>query len=116
MRAHTETREIPAYVLTVSKKGVKFQAPPGEPTRSSATWYTLLQDLSAYVDYPIIDRTGLSGYFDFPGLHQIVLEQRNSSSSFADLFSERYGLDLKLKRENADALVIDHMQRLSENP
>ena len=116
LRAHPETREIPVYVLTISKNGVKFQAPPGEPTRSSATWYTLLQDLSPNVEYPIIDRTGLSGYFDFPGLHQIVVEQRNSSASFAELFSERYGLDLKLKKESADVLVIDHIQRPSANP
>lgn len=116
LKVHRETREVPVYLLTIAKGGVKFKSIAGEPTPQSPTVFTLVQSISRYVEHPILDRTDLTGSYDFSSLHEIALEHPDSAYALSGLLKERFGLELEPKRESTEVLVVDHIQRPSPNP
>lgn len=86
VQAHEETREIPALVLTVAKEGPKLKeaAPESGDGQGGAqvgmsasesggerldvkggTMTTLVNTLTGLLGRPVVDRTGLSGRYDF---------------------------------------------------
>lgn len=115
LKLHRETRDLPVYVLMVAKHGVKFKSVEGEPTPTSPTMYMLVQMLSTHVDRPIVDGTGLNGYYDFPSLREIFLEHPDSALALSTLLRESFGLELKPEKESMDVLIVDHVQRPSPN-
>jgi uncharacterized protein (TIGR03435 family) len=79
---------------------------------------------STHADFPVIDRTGLSGRFDFDlefALDQQQADKRGGtplSSNGPDLFTaiqEQLGLKLRLAKAPIEALVIDHAAIPSAN-
>jgi bla regulator protein blaR1 len=106
-------------------------------TMALIAWYL---PLMGRLDRPVIDRTGLTGRFDFtikwtpdpesvlpPGTRVIPKpgsnapapspnpEPANGGPSFLEALREQAGLKLESTRGPVDALVIDHVERPSEN-
>ena len=138
LRYHHETREIPAYVLTVANSGTKlkpsesqeiFDVPikPDGPSRvvgtrvpmSYLSWY-----LSFRVGRPVVDGTALDGFYDFtlawlpnPGLDSPGVQYNDPSEEPAILVAVREQLGLKSQPRKApiEVLIIDHVVRPQAN-
>jgi bla regulator protein BlaR1 len=75
------------------------------------------------MDHPILDRTGLSGVFDFTieWNHQLQSISANpalveaSGLSLLEALRQQLGLTLKSTKGPVDVLVIDHVEQPSEN-
>lgn len=146
--AHREPKEFSIYEITIAKGGAKLSpvaAPPDAPTNLTSTVYpgagggvdhlklparnvTLRQFASilqrAILDRPVVDRTGLTGRYDFD------LEWRPDESEFGgtlppavdsdkpDFFAavqQQLGLKIEAKRGLVAGLIIDRIERPSAN-
>jgi uncharacterized protein (TIGR03435 family) len=105
---------------------------PGTITGQRVPLSRLARELSAFVERPVLDQTGLSGLFDFeltwtpePGLSSPSAEgtkiaaagvaiSRSDASLFAAL-QEQLGLRLESKKGKIEFLVIDSVEAPSEN-
>jgi uncharacterized protein (TIGR03435 family) len=171
LRVHTETRELPAYVLTVARSDkvgpqlralpvdcevlraarLKGEAPPmpsptpGAPTPECFTgtmlgritriesggmnMAALASSLSRAAGRPVLDRTGLTGYFALTlnfatepgatsplgGPPQGVSLEPVDAPSLTAAVQEQLGLRLESRRERMDVLVIDGAEQPNEN-
>jgi uncharacterized protein (TIGR03435 family) len=139
LTCHRDKKELPVYILMLGKNGHKLtpsanqlSAIPDQTihrrgflTERNATmpdFAGMLQ--SSMLDRPVIDQTGLTGRFDFA--LQWTPDQQSSgtaktdddSSAPPDLFAaiqQQLGLKLEAARQPADVLVIDWVERPSEN-
>jgi uncharacterized protein (TIGR03435 family) len=130
-----EVREMPIYELVIAKGGSKLQPPkdggdgrdgigggPKGLTGTKATMDMLATVLSRTVGRPVRNVTGLTGTFDFTLEFQRDLappsdenaNQPGGASLFAAL-QEQLGLKLESKRGPADIIVIDRLEKPSEN-
>lgn len=156
-----ETKDLPVYALVVTKNGPKlhesaFKPPekepdtppgPGDARRQmgmringrgelSATYgdiNMLVNALSRFVGRPVVDKTGLTGKYDFtlkwtPDEAQLAAmpggprpagdDAPPPDASGPTLFTaiqEQLGLKLDPERAPMDVLVIQHVERPSEN-
>lgn len=132
---HRETRESAGYALVVAKNGIKLkeffgdEKPPfdthtekGQPViKGSSPLTQLCPSLRRLVDGPIVDKTGLSGSYDYefvvPGLP--VQGGRGGvgpdTADISDALQEQLGLRLQRERVQLDVIVIDHIERPSPN-
>jgi uncharacterized protein (TIGR03435 family) len=141
---HHETREMPAYVLTVAKSGPKLTPPasPGPlPTigfRPAANGLTLL-DLNGtlagftgllqvmVLDRPVVDQTGISGRFDvqvtftpddseFKGQRMVPpMDPASAAPGLFDAVQEQLGLKLSAQKAQVDVISIDRVEKPSPN-
>jgi uncharacterized protein (TIGR03435 family) len=158
--AHYGSKEAPVYDLVIAKGGPKFKQaetvdmaelrrkhPEGGVMRGSGTmavqgpnttqWYAMSMAilthtiLSSIVDRPVVDKTGLTRYYDLampssalrrppppppPGASQPLdapSPPLEDESIFAAL--EALGLRLEPAKGQVQMLVIDHVERPSEN-
>ncbi|HEX8879061.1 MAG TPA: TIGR03435 family protein [Candidatus Acidoferrum sp.] len=142
LQFHKEMRTLPAYELVVDKSGPKlkenhspehFDIPvtPGgfgklEATHCSMSYFAWT--LSNRLDQPVIDQTGLAQFYDFklewtpeppPGLAgrpdaAANLPPANGPDIFTAL-REQLGLKLESHKGPVEVMVIDHVERPSEN-
>jgi len=140
---HREKRELPAYAMTVVPGGPKMTKndanPNGLPNllfrglgnlpASNATMADLASVLqTAVLDRPVVDRTGLPGRYDFTLLWTPDETQFNqmgvrvpppSPDATAPVlftaFQEQLGLKLESTKAPVDVIVIDRIERPSEN-
>jgi uncharacterized protein (TIGR03435 family) len=140
---HREQKEFSIYALEVTKSGPKLKAstaPPDDPPALISTVYpqrillparnVTMGDLvsmmqRAILDRPVVDRTGLTGRYDFdlewaPDETQFGGEVPPASSEApsAPLFSaiqQQLGLRLEATRGPVEALVVDKAERPSAN-
>jgi uncharacterized protein (TIGR03435 family) len=141
---HHETRELAVYELTAGNGADKLaNSPPGEigvelnsigPGGIARTWTNTTMsdfvsyDLQAYLgDKPVLDKTGLTDKYDFklvfapmPGSDEAKFmgSPKQDDIPAVDLFTalqKQLGLKLKAVKTMADVLVIDHIERPSEN-
>jgi uncharacterized protein (TIGR03435 family) len=72
----------------------------------------------ATISRPVIDQTGLTGLYDFT-LHWAFstadTENGDNAASFHEALKNQLGLELKSARAPIDILIIDHIERPSEN-
>ena len=138
------TKELPVYVLTVGKGGHKLtqndRNPNGLPSlflkgfgtlpalnASMADLANLLQ--STVLDRPVVDRTALAGRFDFT-LHWTPDESQfrgvggraagpstdpNAPPGLFTAIQEQLGLRLDNTRAPVEVLVVDRVERPTEN-
>src|SRR5271157_346809 len=143
----TESRELPVYALRIAKNGPKLQestlspdaSPEGPPPLifvvspqvvrlpgRSVTMAELASVLQrAALEYPVVDKTGLSGRYDFdlefapdetvfggaPG-------KGTDDATKPDLLAamqQQLGLKLEATKGPVAVLVIDHVERPSGN-
>jgi bla regulator protein blaR1 len=143
---HRESKQIPVYALVVGRNGAKMKArkpdDDGAPfslqlngfrmpgrNASMAQLADILQSLIPLTDpdrdnRPIVDKTGLTGKFDFDlhwapdptlgGARGGVAVLANEPDIFIAV-EEQLGLKLESQKAPMDVLVIDHTDRPSEN-
>jgi uncharacterized protein (TIGR03435 family) len=142
LKFHKETREGPVYALRVDKSGLKMKAdgtgqamsipvvPVGGggfkgtqvPMKYLSWW--LGQQLQSD-GRPVVDETGLSESYDFtltfapqlpPNVSRDRLPQElQELPSIFDAVKQQLGLRLEATKGPVDTLVIDHIEKPSEN-
>jgi uncharacterized protein (TIGR03435 family) len=142
LSSHTETRDVSVYVLSV-KDGPRALSPgtgaPAGPANlamraqgrfaaGNASMADLASELGAFLDRPVVDRTGISGRYNFTLLWTVdefqsarlkafPVPQRGSVElpSLFTAIQEQLGLKLDPATAAASVLVIDRIERPSEN-
>jgi uncharacterized protein (TIGR03435 family) len=136
LKAHFETREMPLYQLIVTKGGPKLKENPattlgraavgGSIIRGTAVpmhnFIDLLESVPDIGGRMVVDKTGLSGTYDFvlkwtpleTGSNGAPSSDAESVSLFAAI-EEQLGLKLVPTKGPGQVLVIDHIERPSEN-
>lgn len=141
LRLHSETRDEPVYILAVGKGGFKlppFQGNctpvspvfpdaaaiqnrcPTPPVMSLDTFAWLLERPQLrLLDAPVINKTGIAGYFQFDWEPFRTLNPRvvPPDQIMASVLTavEDLGLKLERTRKPRPHLVVDHVERPSGN-
>ena len=129
LKVHFETREMPGFVLVVAKGGPKLTAAKdGEVSRISeggnkmtATATTLDQWIhSPFLSgRTVVDQTGLKGAYDFTlTWSDQPAGAEDGGADAPSLFTavqEQLGLRLVPMKVPVEVIVIDHIERPSEN-
>lgn len=128
---HSETREQPVYTLVVAKGGPKLKEPAdksqnfirggrGSIIGQSVVLRLLVLNLSNQLDRPVIDKTGLTGSYDFelnwtpdtgPDGHPPPSD--TDAPSLFTALSDQLGLKLESTRGPVQVWVIDGVGRPS---
>jgi uncharacterized protein (TIGR03435 family) len=133
LAAHSEEKQQPVYDLVLSKGGSRLKdANANEPTRqqmgrgqmiATATPIGQLTPLLSFVaKRQVIDKTGLTGLYDFtltyafeaPGPDAPPAVDPNAPSIFTAM-QEQLGLKLESARGPVNVLVIDHAEKPDVN-
>jgi uncharacterized protein (TIGR03435 family) len=130
LKFHTEEREMQVLALTVGKTGAQLTKAkddgqtamtPGAQGQLAFTKMPivgLVNTMANILHTPVVDRTGLAGFYDF------TLEPQNYASepgkdNLGDLVvtavREQLGLVLEKGREKLTITIIDHAERPREN-
>jgi uncharacterized protein (TIGR03435 family) len=138
---HWDKKEVAIYALTVTKNGPKLTASPGDPKGApnlampargrfrgrNATMAEFAGELQAVLDRPVVDRTGISGRYDvalnwtvddFQAAHLSGFPAPVDRVEVPDLFTaiqEQLGLRLESTKGSVDVMVIDRVERPTEN-
>jgi uncharacterized protein (TIGR03435 family) len=123
MNVHRETKEVPVYALVVGKSGPKLTPSVSEEmgisgsTRGRMIYRKvstslLARSLSQRMGKAVIDRTGITGEYDF------TLEWVDDNQEGPSLFTalqEQLGLKLESAKGPVEMLVIDRVSKPTEN-
>ena len=133
LRVHRERRDIPVYALEFARKdqsfgarfgrvsadcrtdpeSCRFRTAPGRATGAAVAMPTLTNFLANVVDRFIVDRTGLEGMF------HVELDwspdQSGDAPSVFTALQEQLGLRLTASRAAVDVVVIDYVERPTED-
>lgn len=132
---HREQRELPVYAITIAKSGVKLTNSLGDPKGlpdQTGSWGGLhnairftnnsMEDFALMMDYildrPVVDKTGLPGKFDFYlkwSSDEAPLGDPGAAPGLFTAIQEQLGLKLEPVKAPAEVLVVDHVERPSEN-
>ena len=144
LRVRHETKELPVYALVLDKKGPKFAEDNTHPEiggisargrgkleATSSDFATFVSVLSMQPELggrAVLDKTGLRGHYSFTiewtpenlaaGGVQSADRASSSESSGPSLFTglrEQLGLRLESTRAPVDTIVIEHIERPTEN-
>lgn len=130
LATHTEKRDKPVYVLeangTPKLKVSSGDGPcrvtggPGDRTpegqhivATHCPIRTLINDL--FVDRPIYDETGLTGFYDFEITAALPFQTDDPQAITPFSAVKEFGLKLEAKRLQVDTIVIDHVEAPGEN-
>lgn len=129
LKLHRDKKELAVYDLIVTKKTPKLKpSRPGErydltydPStpgmlRSSITKITVadfIHLVSIWADRPVVDKTNLDGEFDYSLEWSITSGDLKQAIMAA--VQEQLGLKYVATKEPIDALIFDHVDKLSEN-
>ena len=143
LKMHLETRNTSIYNLVVDKGGVKMQlvplplppangeAPPPPPPAdvqahgsqhglefigSNASIRAITGALSAMVEAPVVDKTGLNGTYNYTLQFGRDWSEHDPDSwpSIFTAVQEQLGLKLEAAHESVPNLVIDHITKPTE--
>ena len=130
LKVHQETKTIPVYSLVVAKSGFKLkqsqepEARYGMVTnwgriyiRAGAIGTRFIVGLSNFTGRMVIDKTGLTGWYDID-LKWTPDDELAKGASGPTLFTaleEQLGLKLVSTKAPVDVLVVDHVERPTEN-
>ena len=137
LKVHREVKEIPVYALVVGKDGPKFKE-SGPDSKESAligvngrnqtitasmkTMEQLAQLIpNAFApDRPVVNRTGLAGTYDFkmeatPQFRMTGEDPELKNISVFAAVQQQLGLKLEPEKAMIEILVIDHVEKPSEN-
>jgi uncharacterized protein (TIGR03435 family) len=143
LSVHRDKKELPIYALTVAKNGPKLTPSTagdlnnpqslamrarGRFTARNANMVDFAGELQSWLDRPVVDQTGISGRYDFALSWTPDEYQTARLSGFApplqlngevpDLFTaiqEQLGMKLDSTKGVTEVLVIDNIQRATEN-
>jgi uncharacterized protein (TIGR03435 family) len=136
VKTHIEVKQLPVFDLSIAKGGIKFhEASHGDPSDKQGNVYFSATEVTGYgvpvgnlvmvlkrqVEREVIDKTGLTGKYDF---HLKWRPEQTGSNaglnddefpSFFTALQEQLGLKLQSSKGPVDTLVVDHIQEPSEN-
>jgi bla regulator protein blaR1 len=131
LKVRQDNRELPIYTLLLAKSGVKFEKAPdratngfdvgtGRLTGYGVSMAELADQLSRFLDRPVIDRTGIVGSFDLKLQYAPVVQANPTSPApsapdIVTAIEEQIGLRLEATKAEIEVLVIDHAEKPSEN-
>jgi uncharacterized protein (TIGR03435 family) len=143
LAAHQEKKEMSIYAITAAKSGSKLiktqfsgSLPSERGMNKTALSNTTITDLADFLqgfvlDRPVVDQSGIEGRYDFTlnwtpdetqfGDYRGVLVTSSNdpnAETFPDLFTamqQQLGLKLESTKAPVDILVIDHVEKPSEN-
>jgi uncharacterized protein (TIGR03435 family) len=145
LTAHREVNEVPVFALVLAKGGPKFkEAVPDEPHPGTAaipggggfmapgdgggkvrfidtTMSSFASIMSNLAGRPVQDRTGLTGRYDLSFQKPTPMGSPSAGQDAGDpgatIFSvmDELGLKLQPTKGETETLVIDHVERPSEN-
>jgi uncharacterized protein (TIGR03435 family) len=134
LKYHRETRQGPVYFLVRTNKKLKLEEAKnkdkdawpwvGSPNDGairgdgiagvSISMAGMASRLSAYLERPVLDRTGLEGTFDFK--FEYVPDDPNPDVASSILFSvQELGLKLESGKGPVETIVIDHAEKPTGN-
>jgi uncharacterized protein (TIGR03435 family) len=126
LKVHPVTKQLPVYELVVAKGGPQFSASTAEHhievhkyefSGTAVTIPMLASFLEEVVERSVVDRTGLGGAYDFrlrwaPDLSGV---EGDTMPSIFTAVQEQLGLKLQSSRGAVKTLMVDHVERPSEN-
>jgi uncharacterized protein (TIGR03435 family) len=143
LKTHFETRDSSIYNLVVAKGGVKMQLVPPPPPQdgdtpaappvadvqahgsqhglefvgSNASLRAIAAPLSAMVEKPVVDKTGLTGTYNYTLQfgREWSANDPDSWPAITTAVQEQLGLKLEAVREAVPNLIIDHIAKPTEN-
>jgi uncharacterized protein (TIGR03435 family) len=134
LKFHHDQRELPIYAIVIAKGGPKLPPPanPGaEPdqdasthgtettvTVTSASMADFILGMQFFFDRPLVDRTGLTGRYDFKLKYTFDESRATDPNAPPGLFTaiqEQLGLKLQPIKAPVDVFVIDHIAPPSPN-
>ena len=144
LKMHLETRNTSIYNLVVDKGGIKMQlvppppppadgeTPPPPPPAdvqahgsqhglefdgSNASIRAIAGALSSMVEAPVVDKTGLTGTYNYTLQFGRDWSERDPESwpSIFTAVQEQLGLKLEAVHESVPNLVVDHITKPTEN-
>jgi uncharacterized protein (TIGR03435 family) len=151
LQFHRETRTLPVWVVTMDKNGSKMKVNPSPeqfevPIKLSGAgaastsltftgihtnmeylcwWLGLVIDRFQQVDRPVVDRTGLKGFYDFTLTFVPDPSGRTGpngeplasfeGSNLAEALREQLGLKFENTKSPVQVFIIDHVEKPSEN-
>ena len=133
LTVHRDTKELPVYALVVGKSGPKLQAAAGDGKATlnissdarlafrNTSMAELADRLSVRpfgLDHPVLDKTGLSGSYDFTlkfadsimELKQSLARESQEPGTYASALAD-LGLKLEGQRGPVELLVVDHAEK-----
>jgi uncharacterized protein (TIGR03435 family) len=131
LKVHRETKELPVYELTVARGGPRLEAAGddgggsglssrrGDDGKSQITGKhfviaNLAMFLSSQVGRTVIDKTGLSGKYNFQLNYAPDMGDISGPSLFTAL-QEQLGLKLDSQKGPVEVVVIDSVEKASAN-
>jgi uncharacterized protein (TIGR03435 family) len=127
---HRETREMPAYVVTVGKNGLKMtqsqgdgemqMKPTGKGLNVQFTHVTLAQ-LAEMASSPlqgvVVDQTGLKGAWDFtldmsPAMMNRPADREEAIDMIIQVLNDQLGIKIEQKKVPAEVLVVDRAEKV----
>jgi hypothetical protein len=122
LKLRRESRTFPVYELTIAKKGVKVRLVPDRTASAHDPWVILPSIIEGFLDLPVVDKTGLAGFipndaqeWDTSELWEEVKHGGKPAVSIFHDVEAQLGLSLKKTTQISDFLVIEQVQRPSEN-
>jgi uncharacterized protein (TIGR03435 family) len=127
LKIHKETKTGRVYLLERNGKALALRPTEAGPAFSSIGWAehwdisnTAMPQLAKFAsDFvlhgPVVDRTGLGGYFDYRSPpEEPEVYQKDQNGSFLSMLRD-VGLKLSLSKGPVETLVIDHAEKPSPN-
>jgi uncharacterized protein (TIGR03435 family) len=142
LAAHHETREVPIYALSVAKGGPRLKESPPDPVVAAGAktggrvgmspgrimaQRTTMAEFAAMIYRQlgriVVDSAGLAAAYDFtlqwtPDIGAIAASSPTPSDAPPSIFTaiqEQLGLRLESTKAPVEVLVIDHIERPTEN-
>jgi len=129
---HRQEKELKAFALTVAKGGAKLHAAEGEgksvmqnsavgTVAKSTTMKEFGDMLSGPLQTPVVDKTGLTGRYDFTldftsYLPEDMKTMRpDATTVIMTALQGKLGLKLEPQKEQVEVMVVDHVEKPSEN-
>jgi uncharacterized protein (TIGR03435 family) len=130
LKIHHELKQLPVYALVVAKGGAKLKESPaeipggygmsmgaGHISGHGMEIPSLVISLSGVAGRLIVDKTGLTGKYEVE-LNWSLDDSTGSSDSGPSIFTamqEQLGLKLESTKAPVDTIVIEHLEKPSEN-
>jgi uncharacterized protein (TIGR03435 family) len=127
LKVHMATKTLPVYDLVVAKGGRKFSESAGERnvdarknefTATGSPALTVSYLLEDVLDRTVVDKTGLKGTYDFHLRWSPEMAGTPDSDALPSIFTalqEQLGLKLQPNKGPVQTLVVEHIDRPTEN-
>ncbi len=143
LKFHKDKKEMSAYVLGVAKDGPKMTKSDADPNGPFGFGFTKLGNLTvrnatmkdvaqgfqgAVFDRPVVDRTGIEGHWNFAlkwtpdetqfqvfGVKIVPNDAADAPPPIFTAIQEQIGLKLDAAKTTVDVMVLDHVEKPSEN-